>query len=389
MRGARASAAGRLAAHRRRPARAARLLVARQRARGRAARALLLRRRRAVVRAALPRRRSTCARCVRAIRPGARSRAAASRGATRSMRSRALLPAPPPAGAPLPVPFAGGALVALGYELGAALEPVAVSACDDLALPDLDRLRRGPALRLRPRRGPRLRAGARREDADAAAAARRAEAARACARGARSPTARRRPAPARAARALAAAGRLRRRAATPRRWSGSARASRRAISTRRASRIASRLPFAGDAFALAGALRARNPAPFACLLALPDATVVGSSPERFLRVTPTAGWRAARSRARGRAARTPRADRARARGARRLREGPRREPDDRGPGAQRPRPRLRDRQRPRARAVRDRALRERVPARLDGARPARARTATRSTPCAPPSRPAR
>jgi aminodeoxychorismate synthase component I len=43
-------------------------------------------------------------------------------------------------------------------------------------------------------------------------------------------------------------------------------------------------PFAGDAFALAGALRALNPAPFACLLALPDATLVGSSPERFLAV---------------------------------------------------------------------------------------------------------
>jgi anthranilate/para-aminobenzoate synthase component I len=45
------------------------------------------------------------------------------------------------------------------------------------------------------------------------------------------------------------------------------------------------LPHAGDAFALAGALRAINPAPFACLLALPDATLVGSSPERFLRVS--------------------------------------------------------------------------------------------------------
>jgi anthranilate/para-aminobenzoate synthase component I len=45
------------------------------------------------------------------------------------------------------------------------------------------------------------------------------------------------------------------------------------------------LPHAGDGFALAGALRAINPAPFACLLSLPNATLVGSSPERFLRVS--------------------------------------------------------------------------------------------------------
>jgi len=42
------------------------------------------------------------------------------------------------------------------------------------------------------------------------------------------------------------------------------------------------LPFCGDAFALYGALRAINPAPFAAYLELPDVTVLGSSPERFL-----------------------------------------------------------------------------------------------------------
>ncbi|MEN8160944.1 MAG: aminodeoxychorismate synthase component I [Myxococcota bacterium] len=42
--------------------------------------------------------------------------------------------------------------------------------------------------------------------------------------------------------------------------------------------------FDGDALALAGALRTLNPAPFAAVLRLPDATLVGSSPERFLRV---------------------------------------------------------------------------------------------------------
>ncbi len=42
--------------------------------------------------------------------------------------------------------------------------------------------------------------------------------------------------------------------------------------------------FTGDAFALYLALRRRNPAPFACFLELPEAAIVGSSPERFLRV---------------------------------------------------------------------------------------------------------
>lgn len=46
------------------------------------------------------------------------------------------------------------------------------------------------------------------------------------------------------------------------------------------------LPFAGDPWAFYGALRARNPAPFAAYLQLPGLTLAGSSPERFLRATP-------------------------------------------------------------------------------------------------------
>jgi len=44
--------------------------------------------------------------------------------------------------------------------------------------------------------------------------------------------------------------------------------------------------FDGDALALYAALRRRNPAPFACFFELPEAAIVGSSPERFLRVEP-------------------------------------------------------------------------------------------------------
>ena len=42
--------------------------------------------------------------------------------------------------------------------------------------------------------------------------------------------------------------------------------------------------FRGDAWALHLALRRRNPAPFACFLQLPEAAIIGSSPERFLAV---------------------------------------------------------------------------------------------------------
>ena len=45
------------------------------------------------------------------------------------------------------------------------------------------------------------------------------------------------------------------------------------------------LPFAGDAWDLFLALRRESPAPFAAYLELPEGTLVGSSPERFLRVT--------------------------------------------------------------------------------------------------------
>jgi para-aminobenzoate synthetase component I len=47
-------------------------------------------------------------------------------------------------------------------------------------------------------------------------------------------------------------------------------------------RLAAR--FGGDAWRLFEALRTRSPAPFAAFVALPELTIVGSSPERFLRV---------------------------------------------------------------------------------------------------------
>ncbi len=45
-------------------------------------------------------------------------------------------------------------------------------------------------------------------------------------------------------------------------------------------------PFAGDAWQLYRVLRRINPAPFACFFELPELSIVGSSPERFLKLTP-------------------------------------------------------------------------------------------------------
>jgi aminodeoxychorismate synthase component I len=199
---------------------------------------------------------------------------------------RALLPAPPAEEAKQPVPFAGGALVALGYELGAALEPVAVAAGDDLALPDLtafgvDRLYafdhvegRGFAL-------------AWAEDADARAARHRAEeSARALVSALPDGEPPPAPVPARGAPHVERGFDRESHGKTVERIREGIGAGDlyQACLTHRLE-----LPFDGDAWVLAGALRTRNPAPFACLLELPGVTVVGSSPERFLHVA-EGGW---------------------------------------------------------------------------------------------------
>jgi para-aminobenzoate synthetase component 1 len=196
----------------------------------------------------------------------------------------ALLP-PSPAGAAPPLPFAGGAVVALGYELGAVLDFVSASPGDELALPDVsafgvDRLYACDHV------DGRAWAIAWAEDAAPAAAVRRAGAdARALAENL--PDGEPPPAPG-ASHALALRGGFdaESHAKTVERIREAIAAGDlyQACLTHRLE-----LPWSGDAFALAGALRALNPAPFACVLALPDATLVGSSPERFLRVGAD-GW---------------------------------------------------------------------------------------------------
>jgi aminodeoxychorismate synthase component I len=223
---------------------------------------------------------------------------------------RSLLPAAPRGGGPLPVPFAGGVLAAFGYELGATLEPVAVAPADSLALPDLtafgvDRLYACDHVEGR------LYALAWAEAADPEVAACAAD------RGVRAlveslPDGEPPPAPDPAGRALDLQTGF-----DAERYGKTVEQIRAAIAAGDVYQacLTNRLelPHARDAWALAGALRQLNPAPFACLLSLPDATLVGSSPELFLRVSAD-GWVESRpikgTRPRGRDAATDHALRA-------------------------------------------------------------------------------
>jgi aminodeoxychorismate synthase component I len=195
-------------------------------------------------------------------------------------RLRELLP-PRPGGPAPALPFAGGAVGYLGYELARQLDVHHLTGRDDLGLPDavfllVDRLvacdlasGRAFAVAL----GMHECASRARDRAEAAARAlcerleRSGEAAPTSA--ASPPTACDEPLDAAAyaksvdaIREEIAAGNV-----------------YQACLTARASRA-----FAGDAFALYRALRRVNPAPFAGFLELPEAAILGSSPERFLRV---------------------------------------------------------------------------------------------------------
>ncbi len=213
---------------------------------------------------------------------------------------RRLLP-PAPAGDPAPgLPFLGGAVGWLGYELAEALEPrLSLPARDDLGLPDLALLLVDRCLALEHESGRQLacalgfgategEAGAR---AERALETWRGELAQAAppelaqaAPPELAPPRRRPPAPARGPvfaldppayeKAVAhllekiEAGDLYQACLT--------------------HRIELPLP-AGDAWRLYLALRARNLAPFAAWLALPEVAVCSSSPERFLRLDGAGG----------------------------------------------------------------------------------------------------
>jgi para-aminobenzoate synthetase component 1 len=197
---------------------------------------------------------------------------------------RALLPRLPPATDAAELPFVGGAVVALGYELAQRIEALDLGALDDMALPDCTILFVDRLLAWDQREG-RLFASALGFGADRAGA--RVEAAR----GARALERQLATAPA---------------AGAPMRARGAARAPfaffdegtygkavelvkeeiaagnvYQACLTHRLER-----DYRGDPWELYRALRCLNPAPFACYLELPEVILVGSSPERFLRLGP-------------------------------------------------------------------------------------------------------
>ncbi len=201
---------------------------------------------------------------------------------------RAALP-PPPADEPR-LPFLGGAVGALGYELARPDGPRTLPPADGDELPELcfalvDRLLQWDHL---DGRGRAIGLGFGRDAASAGAAARRAAAELA----ALSPVA----APLPFADQRLDAG------AVPR---GVVSGFDEAAHAKAVARVKHHIgegdlyqaclthrlevPFRGEAFHAYAALRRISPAPFAAFLELPDVTVAGSSPERFLQVTPE-GW---------------------------------------------------------------------------------------------------
>ncbi|HEY5658743.1 MAG TPA: aminodeoxychorismate synthase component I [Myxococcota bacterium] len=218
--------------------------------------------------------------CRRAVHPGLTVGCRTEEGsALEAIRS--LLP-PSPATSP-PVPFAGGAVGYLGYELAQQFDAHVLRARDDLGLPDAQLLfvdsllafdhgaHKTFAIGLGFGEDP---AAAR---AGAKAALRRLEARLA---GAAVPTRASNRSAASAAEApldlathVKAVDAIQEEIAAGNVY--------QACLTHRIGR-----PFAGDPWQLYRALRRINPAPFACCFELPELAIVGSSPERFVRAAP-------------------------------------------------------------------------------------------------------
>jgi para-aminobenzoate synthetase component 1 len=194
---------------------------------------------------------------------------------------RSVLPRLPADATRLPLPFLGGAVVMLGYELAEGIEDLGSGAPDDLGLPDAVALLVDRVLAW-DHREERLYAAALGFGSDAGAAGREAE------RAVRELEGRLSSPPGRCA---------------PRRAAGARRAPfaffdegsyAKAVDAVKEEVEAGNVYQAclthrleqdhrGDPWALYRTLRRLNPAPFACYLELPEVAVVGSSPERFLR----------------------------------------------------------------------------------------------------------
>jgi para-aminobenzoate synthetase component I len=220
--------------------------------------------------------------CRRAIHEGLMIGASHERGAALAAL-RDLLPAAPDEHCALP--FCGGAVGVLGYELAEQLDVHRLHGANDLALPDAVWLFVDASIGFDHERGSAQIVGLGCARDPAAARERAAQAAQRLAQQlAREPRRARRP----TARAAAQGLRSELDVATYRKAveaiaDGIAAGELyQACLTYRVDRA-----FAGDPWQLYTALRRRDPAPFAAYLELPEVAVVGSSPERFLRVEPT------------------------------------------------------------------------------------------------------
>ena len=196
--------------------------------------------------------------------------------------ARRLLPPAPADGGP-PLPFCGGAVGYLGYELARDFDRLRLRAADDLGLPDLVLLYVDRLLAFDVRSGEAWALGlgfgaSEREARGAAEGAAEALASR-FDDGGSDPVAPRGSAPARLevsghfdeASYAKAVEQIRERIALGDVY--------QACLTQRLD-----APFDGDPWELYVRLRALNPAPFAAFLELPELAIAGSSPERFLRV---------------------------------------------------------------------------------------------------------
>jgi para-aminobenzoate synthetase component 1 len=223
-------------------------------------------------------------RCRRAVRPGLEPGRAAFDADPLDVL-RALLPSPP-GGAPDAVPFVGGAVGYLGYELGEWIEEIELGGVDDLGLPDLCVLFVDRLLCF-DRAEDRFSVRALGFGADAAEATRRAEAAA-------DDLVRRLGAPLRPAQRPAEGPARRPRAPfaffDASTYAKAVDAAKEEIAAGNAYQIClthrMERDFAGDPWSLYRRLREQNPAPFASYIELPEVAIAGSSPERFLRLSP-------------------------------------------------------------------------------------------------------
>ena len=209
---------------------------------------------------------------------------------------RGLAPPLPDGAAALAPPFVGGAVGYFGYELASRFEALLLRAEDDLGLPDAVLLLVDRVLAHDHTSGASFALGLGFGDDFASARTNAAQAASELAYASETPLATSSQIRNRSARkrsAQRAAGERSRTGVPARRdpicEAGYTKAIERAREeiaagnlyqaclTRRLER-----DFRGDAWALHLALRRRNPAPFACFFELPEAAIVGSSPERFL-----------------------------------------------------------------------------------------------------------